>query len=47
MFKRNYYKVRVVKSLYDAFYIQKGLKEGKNLLPLLFNFGLEYAMKNV
>jgi hypothetical protein len=33
--------------LSDVFPIQNGLKQGDNLLPLLFNFALEYAIKKV
>jgi hypothetical protein len=31
--------------LCDTFHIQNGLKEGDALLPLLFNFALEYAIR--
>jgi hypothetical protein len=31
----------------DAFHIQNGLKPGNGLSPLLFNFGLEYAIRKV
>jgi hypothetical protein len=33
--------------LSDKFPIQNGLKQGDALSPLLFNFALEYAVKNV
>jgi hypothetical protein len=36
-------KVRIGKNL-SAFPIQKGLKQRDGLLPLLFNFSLEYAI---
>jgi hypothetical protein len=39
-----YSKVRIGKHLSDNFPIQSGLKQGDALLPLLFNFALEYAM---
>jgi hypothetical protein len=33
--------------LSDSFPIQNGLKQGDALSPLLFNFALEYAIRNV
>jgi hypothetical protein len=33
--------------LSDSFPIQNGLKQGDDLSPLLFNFALEYAIRNV
>jgi retron-type reverse transcriptase len=33
--------------LSDSFPIQNGLKQGNVLSPLLFNFALEYAIRNV
>jgi hypothetical protein len=33
--------------LSDSFLIQNGLKQGDALLPLLFNFALEYAIRKV
>jgi hypothetical protein len=33
--------------LSDKFPIQNGLKQGDALLPLLFNFALEYAIRKV
>jgi hypothetical protein len=38
-------KVSVGTSLSDAFPIQNGLKQGDALSPLLFRFGLEYAIR--
>jgi hypothetical protein len=40
-----YSKVRIGKHLSDSFPIQNGLKQGDALSPLLFNFALEYAIK--
>jgi hypothetical protein len=42
-----YSKVCVGKLLSDKFPIQNGLKQGDALSPLLFNFALEYAIRNV
>jgi hypothetical protein len=42
-----YSKVHTGKNLSDAFPIQNGVKQGDVLLPLLFNFALEYALINV
>jgi hypothetical protein len=42
-----YNKVRVGKLLSDKFPIQNGLKQGDDLSPLLFNFALEYALRQV
>jgi hypothetical protein len=42
-----YSKVRVGKLLSDKFPIQNGLKQGDALLPLFFNFALEYAIRKV
>jgi hypothetical protein len=42
-----YSKVHVGKLLSDEFPIQNGLKQGDVLLPLLFNFALEYAIWKV
>jgi hypothetical protein len=42
-----YSKVRIGKHLSDSFPIQNGLKQGDALLPLLFNFSLEYAVRKV
>jgi hypothetical protein len=42
-----YSKVRIGKFLSDKFPIQNGLKQGDVLLPLLFNFALEYAIRKV
>jgi hypothetical protein len=45
--KENYSEVCVGKHLSDAFPIQNDLKQGDALSPLLLNFALEYAIKNV
>jgi hypothetical protein len=37
-----YSNVRIGKHLPDSFPIQNGLKQGDALLPLLFNFALEF-----
>jgi hypothetical protein len=42
-----YSKVRIGKHLSDSFPIQKGLKQGDALSPLLFNFALVYAIRKV
>jgi hypothetical protein len=42
-----YIKVRIGKHLSDSFPIQNGLKQGDALSPLLLNFALEYAIRNV
>jgi hypothetical protein len=42
-----YNKVRVGKLSSDIFPILNGMKQGGTLLPLLFNFGLEYAIRKV
>jgi hypothetical protein len=42
-----YIKVRIGKYLSDKFPIQNGLKQGDVLLPLLFKFALEYAIRKV
>jgi hypothetical protein len=41
-----YSKVSIGKHLSDCFSIQNGLKQGDALSPLLFNFALEYAIRN-
>jgi hypothetical protein len=40
-----YSKAHIDKHLSDSFSIQNGLKQGDALLPHLFNFALEYAIK--
>ena len=42
-----YSRVRVGKNLSDMFPIRNGLKQGDALLPLLFSFVLEYAIRRV
>jgi hypothetical protein len=42
-----YSKVRVGKLVSYTFPIQKGLEQGDALLPLLFNFAIEYAVRKV
>ena len=42
-----YSRVLVGKNLSDMFPVRNGLKQGDALLPLLFNFALEYAIKRV
>jgi hypothetical protein len=39
-----YSEVRIGKHLSDNFPIQKGLKQGDALSPLLFNFCLDYTI---
>jgi hypothetical protein len=39
--------VRIGKLQSDKFPVQKGLKQGDALSPMLFNFALEYANKRV
>jgi hypothetical protein len=45
--KETYSKVWIGKHLSDSFPIQNGLKQGDALSPLLFNFALEYAIREV
>jgi hypothetical protein len=40
-----YSRFKVGKHLSDMFPIRNGLKQGEVLSPLLFNFGLEYAIR--
>jgi hypothetical protein len=42
-----YSKVHIGKLLSDKFPVQNGLKQGDTLFPLLFNFVLEYAIREV
>jgi hypothetical protein len=42
-----YSKVRIGRYLSDMFPIQNGLKHGDALPPLLFNFALEYTIREV
>jgi hypothetical protein len=43
---KTYSKVCIRKYLSDAFRIQNGLREGDALSPLLFNFTLDYSIRN-
>jgi hypothetical protein len=45
--KETYSKVSIGKHLSDTFRIQDDLKQGDALLPLLFNFPLEYAIRKI
>jgi len=45
--KESYSSVWVGKHLFNMLLIKKGLKQGDALLPLLFHFLLEYAIKRV
>jgi hypothetical protein len=40
-----YRRIRVDRHMSDIFPIRNGLKQGDVLSPLLFNFGLEYAIR--
>jgi hypothetical protein len=40
-------RVHIDRNLSDKFNVQKGLKRGGALSPLLFNFALEYAIRRV
>jgi hypothetical protein len=42
-----YSKVRIGKLFFGKFPIQNGLKQGDALLPLFFNFALDYAIRKV
>jgi len=42
-----YSRVWVGKNVSDKFPIRNGLKHGDALLPMLFNFDLEYAIRRV
>jgi hypothetical protein len=42
-----YSEVLIGKLLSDSLPIQNGLKQGDALSPLLFNFALEYAIRNM
>ena len=44
---KSYSRVQVGKHLSDMLPIRHGLKQGDALLPLLFNFALEYAIRRV
>jgi hypothetical protein len=40
-------RICIGKHLFENFPIQNGLKQGDALLPLLFNFALEHAIRKV
>jgi hypothetical protein len=42
-----YSRVRVGENVSDRFPIRNGLKQGDALLPMLFNFALEYAIRRI
>jgi hypothetical protein len=42
-----YIKVHIGKHLSDSFLVQNALKQADALSPLIFNFGLEYAIRKV
>jgi len=42
-----YSRVQVGKHLSDMFPVRNGLKQGDDLLPLLFNFAVEYTIRRV
>jgi hypothetical protein len=42
---KTYSKVPIGKNISDAFPIKNGVNQGDALLPLLFNFALEYAIR--
>ena len=42
-----YSRVQVGKNLSEMFLMRNSLKQGDALLPLLFNFALEYAIRRV
>jgi hypothetical protein len=42
-----YSRFRVGKNLSDMFPIRNGLKQRDALMPLLFNFAIEYAIRRV
>jgi hypothetical protein len=44
---KKYIKIRIGRDLLDAFPIQKGLKQGDALVPLIFNYVSEYAKREV
>jgi hypothetical protein len=44
---KTYIKVRIGKYLHVNFALQNGPKQGGALLPVLFNFALEYAIRKV
>jgi len=45
--KETYSNIRIGKNRLDAFPVLNSLKKGDALLPLLFNFALQYAIKKV
>jgi hypothetical protein len=42
-----YSRVHVGKNLFNIFSIRNGLKQGDVLLPFVFNFALDYAIRRV
>jgi hypothetical protein len=47
LLNEEYSKDHIGKHLSGSFLIQNGLKQGDDLLPLLFKFTLEYAIRKI